>query len=192
MVNTNTAQNLHAERGTSMIEVLVTIVILSFGLLGLAGLQSRVQVSEIEAYQRAQALLLLEDMANRVASNRNAAATYVTDPAAPLGVGNSCSASSTASRQVQDSCEWSKALLGAGEVSGTNNVGAMTGGRGCVKSLGSGEYLITVAWQGIWPIPASASRTDCGQDAYNGTGSACVNDLCRRTLSTIVRIATLI
>jgi type IV pilus assembly protein PilV len=75
-----------AQRGTSMIEVLVTIVILTFGLLGLVGLQTKLQVSEMEAYQRAQALILLEDMANRIASNRNFAATYVTGANAPLGV----------------------------------------------------------------------------------------------------------
>jgi type IV pilus assembly protein PilV len=192
MVNASSPPVLRAQRGTSMIEVLVTIVIVSFGLLGLAGLQSRVQVSEIEAYQRAQALMLLDDMANRIASNRNFASTYVTNPSAPLGVGTTCVLNASATRQVQDSCEWSNALLGAGEKTGTNNVGTMTGGRGCVQSLGSGEFLITVAWQGVWPMPAPATRVGCGQDAYNGTGTSCINDLCRRTLSTVVRIATLI
>lgn len=66
------------QRGTSLIEVLVTLVILTIGLLGLTGLQSRLQVSELEAYQRAQALILLNDMASRVATNRSAAASYVT------------------------------------------------------------------------------------------------------------------
>ena len=67
-----------AQRGTSLIEVMVTVVILTFGLLGLAGLQSRLQLSEMEAYQRSQALILLDDMASRVTTNRNAASTYVT------------------------------------------------------------------------------------------------------------------
>ena len=51
----------HSMRGVSLIEVLVTIVILAVGLLGLAGLQMRLQSSEVEAYQRTQASLLLED-----------------------------------------------------------------------------------------------------------------------------------
>ncbi|MGV3741146.1 MAG: type IV pilus modification protein PilV [Burkholderiaceae bacterium] len=180
------------QRGTSMIEVLVTIVILTFGLLGLVGLQTRLQVSEMEAYQRSQALILLEDMANRIASNRNAAASYVTDPSTPLGVGHTCVVNGSATRQSQDSCEWSAALEGAAELSGTNKVGALIGGRGCVEALGNGEYMVTVAWQGLGPLSAPPASVTCGQDNYNGAAdSSCVNDLCRRTLTTIVRIATL-
>lgn len=184
-----TPSSFRGQSGTSLIEVLVTVVILTFGLLGLAGLQSRLQLSEMEAYQRSQALILLDDMANRIAINRTAAASYVTG--SPLGTGIACSPSSTSTRQAQDSCEWSNALSGAGEVSGGNNVGAMIGGRGCVESLGNNEYMITVVWQGKSPISAPPTSVGCGQNLYNG-GTACVNDLCRRTLTTIVRIATLI
>ena len=66
------------EAGASMVEILVTLVIIAFGLLGMAGLQMRLQVSEVESYQRSQALLLLNDMASRIATNRNGAASYVT------------------------------------------------------------------------------------------------------------------
>lgn len=177
-----------------MIEVLITIVILAFGLLGLVGLQTRLQVSEMEAYQRSQALILVEDMANRIATNRNAAANYVTDTDDPLGTGHSCSYTNSSTRQVQDSCEWSNALQGAGETTGVSNtrVGALIGGRGCVESVGSGEYLITVAWQGMGPLSVPPESISCGKDSYNGAvGSSCVSDRCRRVLTTIVRIATL-
>ena len=181
------------QRGVSMIEVLVTIIILSFGLLGLVGLQSRLQLSELEAYQRSQALILLDDMANRIMNNRNSSTSYVTGSDAPLGFGISCTYDGTSSRQAQDSCEWSNALQGAAEMSGTNKVGAVVGGRGCIENLGSGEYLITVAWQGIGPVSAPPDSVACGQNNYNGASdSRCINDLCRRTVSTIVRIANLI
>lgn len=184
--------HFHRQRGTTMIEVLVTIVILAFGLLGLVGLQSRLQVSEMEAYQRSQALILLEDMANRIATNRNHAASYVTGADNPVGTGNNCTVNTGSARQVQDSCEWSNALQGAAELSGTSKVGALIGGRGCVESLGSGEYLVTVAWQGMGPISAPPASVACGKDLYNGAAnSACVNDRCRRALTTIVRIAGL-
>ncbi len=52
------------------------MVIIAFGLLGMAGLQMRMQSSEMEAYQ-GQALLLLNDMANRISSNRTNAAAYL-------------------------------------------------------------------------------------------------------------------
>jgi type IV pilus assembly protein PilV len=64
------ASTANVQRGTTLLEVLVTLVILAIGLLGLAGLQTRLQVSEMEAYQRSQALILLNDMASRIASNR--------------------------------------------------------------------------------------------------------------------------
>jgi type IV pilus assembly protein PilV len=170
-----------------MIEVLVTIVILAIGLLGLAGLQARLQSSEMEAYQRAQALVLLNDMASRIATNRANAADYVTTT--PLGVGaTTCNDTSTI--QKTDASEWCEALKGAGETLGGGNVGAMVGGRGCVESLGGGEYLVTVAWQGMTPISAPAPA--CGQNLYNGAaGSACTGDLCRRVITTVVRIGDL-
>jgi type IV pilus assembly protein PilV len=182
------------QRGISMIEVLVTIVILSFGLLGLVGLQSRLQVSEVEAYQRAQALILLQDMSSRMTANHYAVADYVTGADSPLGTGASCSYTSASSRQVQDSCEWSNALQGAAETVGDNatKIGAMAGARGCVESLGNNEYLLTVAWQGMAAGSAPPASVGCAKNLYDGAAtSSCTADRCRRTVTTIVRIATL-
>jgi type IV pilus assembly protein PilV len=178
------------QRGFSLIEVLVTLVILAIGLLGVAGMQARLQQSEMEAYQRSQALLLLDDMANRLAANRNAAASYVAATAA-AAAGSTCPAS-VATQLQRDASEWCNALQGAGETSGSTNVGAMLGGRGCVQALGSGEYLLTVAWQGMGPLTAPPAGVTCGANAYNGaTGAACHDDLCRRVVTTIVRVASL-
>jgi type IV pilus assembly protein PilV len=172
-----------------MIEVLITIVILAFGLLGLAGLQAKLQVSEMEAYQRAQALILLEDMAARIASNRTFAMNYVTGPGAPLGTGMACPVTTT-TRQEIDAGEWCNVLQGAGETSSGNRVGAMIGGRGCVEDLASGEYMVTVAWQGTGPLSAPPASVACGAGLYtDSSGAAC--DSCRRTVTTIVRIAAL-
>ncbi|MHB1054222.1 MAG: type IV pilus modification protein PilV, partial [Thiobacillus sp.] len=78
MVTIPHSPSLAAQRGTSLLEVLVTILILAIGLLGLAGLQARLQVSEMESYQRSQALILLDDMASRIAANRPNALSYAT------------------------------------------------------------------------------------------------------------------
>lgn len=180
---------MHRQCGTSMIEVLVTIVILAIGLLGLAGLQARLQSSEMEAYQRTQALILLNDMANRITTNRANAVNYVTGT--PLGVG-ATNCNDTSDRQKTDASEWCNALQGAAETTGGNKVGAMVGGRGCVENLGGGEYLITVAWQGMAPISAPPASVACGQNLYNGAaGSSCTGDLCRRAITTVVRIGNL-
>ncbi len=191
MRSTNaTALDSHSMRGVSLIEILVTIVILAVGLLGLAGLQMRLQSSEVEAYQRTQASLLLEDMANRMGGNRKNAVNYATGSASPLGTGDAQPATCAGSGQGFDTCQWSNALKGATEQSGTNNVGAMIGARGCIENLGADQYQITVVWQGLTPISAPASA--CGAGLYNGAaGSSCINELCRRAMSTIVRVATL-
>ena len=171
-----------------MIEVLVTMVIIAFGLLGMAGLQMRMQTSEMESYQRSQALLLLNDMANRIAANRNNGSAYVTSTA--LGSGMTCPAGNTTMVE-KDLKQWCEALQGAAEVSGSDKVGAVVGGRGCVQAA-SGDYLVTVVWQGFTPVSAPPSSVTCGANAFNGgSGSSCANDLCRRAVTTLVRVATL-
>lgn len=179
----------HHQRGMTLIEVLVTVFILSVGLLGMAGLQSRLQQSEMEAYQRTQALLLLQDMASRIALNRNVAASYATSTTGIGGAGVTCP-TTTATQQLRDVSEWCSALQGAGELSGSSRVGAMIGGRGCVEPLGSGEYLLTVAWQGTVPLAAPPASVACGINRYNNATS-CAGDICRRVVTTIVRVATL-
>jgi type IV pilus assembly protein PilV len=174
---------VEAQRGTSMIEVLVTLVIIAIGLFGLAGLQSRLQVSEMEAYQRAQALILLTDMSNRLASNRTNAVNYVTDT--PVGVG----VADCSGLAVPDLVDWCEVLQGASETQGASNVGAMVGGRGCIEAIDANTYLVTVAWQGLAPIAAPAPT--CGQGEYDTAGTACTNDRCRRAITTIVRIGNL-
>lgn len=172
-----------------MIEVLVTIVIIAFGLLGMAGLQSRMQVSEVESYQRAQALVLLNDMANRIATNRTSAATYV---GGPIGAGEDCAADHAGTTiPLIDKREWCNGLQGAAEVQGSSRLGAVIGGRGCVQNLGNGEFLVTVAWQGLVPLSAPPDSVPCGQNLYDGGGS-CASDMCRRAVTTIVKIASLL
>lgn len=187
-------RQLPRQRGTSMIEVLVTVVILAAGLLGVAGLQSRLQVSEMEAYQRAQAMILLEDMAHRLAGNRNMAASYATTAANPVGAGMTCS-SADATLKDKDMREWCTSLQGTAEKSSaSSNVGAMVGGRGCIEQITSNEYMITVAWQGIAPVSAPVASVACGKDLYDSTtaGAQCTGDKCRRVVTTIIKVAPLI
>ena len=183
------------QRGVTMIEVLVTLVIIAFGLLGMAGLQVRLQMSEMESYQRSQALMLLNDMANRITTNRNSAASYVTTAANPLGAGMIACPTEAATVAQRDLKEWCEALQGAGETTNSGGVvskiGTLVGGRGCVELVGS-DYLVTVVWQGNTPLAAPPASVACGAGSYNGaSGTPCANDMCRRPVTTLVRIATL-
>ncbi len=70
------------QRGMTLIEILVAIVVLSVGLLGLAGLQLKgLQVNQGSIY-RWQAAMLAEDIADRIRADRAGAGTY-TLPFAP-------------------------------------------------------------------------------------------------------------
>jgi type IV pilus assembly protein PilV len=185
----------HKQGGITLVEVLITMVILAIGLLGLAGLQARLKVLQFESYQRAQALMLLKDMSGRIANNRNNAADYADyDTDNPLGIDVvNCAAIGTATRVAADAAEWCTLLQGASELSEAGNeVGAMVGARGCVDDLGGDQYLVTVAWQGLAPISAPPVSVTCGAGDYDGgADSPCEDDLCRRVVTTIVRIATL-
>lgn len=175
------------QTGASMLEVLVSIVVVAIGLLGLAGLQLKMQSADMEAYQRTQALMLLQDMADRISVNRSNLAAYA---GLSLGTGATaptCNASS--SRAEQDLCEWNDALLGASEtVSGGAKVGAMIGARGCTGAVttdasGARQIVLTVAWQG--QSASAIPSVTCGENAYSPT------DAYRRTVTTIVTIGTL-
>jgi type IV pilus assembly protein PilV len=153
-------------KGMSMMEVLMTIIIMTFGLLGLAALQGRAHTGELESYQRGQALILLQDMVDRMESNTSNAASYVT--ATPVGTSASdatdCTSGGTATRAATDLCEWSKALKGSAEMQSGSAQGAMINGRGCVQEVVAGQqYLVSVVWQGI--SRTKAPTTTCGSDA---------------------------
>ncbi|MEK6245192.1 MAG: type IV pilus modification protein PilV [Pseudomonadota bacterium] len=153
-------------RGVSMIEVLVAILILTIGLLGVAGLQMHMQTAQLEAYQRSHAIMLLQDMVDRINANRKQAADYVTS--APLGTANTTACSSTTTIALKDKCEWSNQLLGAAEVVGSDKVGAMIGARGCITLPVASmprQAIVAVVWQGITPTLAAAATT-CGQNEY--------------------------
>ena len=103
----------YRERGATLVEVLVTIVILSFGLLGVAGLQVRMHLAQAESYHRSHAVLLIQDMVDRVNANRINALNYVT--AAALGAGNGVRDCTGLTGAALDLCEWNNALLGTAE-----------------------------------------------------------------------------
>lgn len=60
---------MHRENGLSMLEVLITIVVISFGLLGVAGLQITGLKNNQMSYSRSIATFQAYDMADRMRAN---------------------------------------------------------------------------------------------------------------------------
>ena len=193
--------------GFTLLEVLVSMVVIALGLLGLAGLQIRLQQAEFESYQRSQAVVLLYDMEERIRANKSTASCFAittnTTAGTPyLGTGASastgCAASTSAYNTMADAglAEWDALLDGASEKSGTTSVGAMIGARGCVSYggtsteivsggvsvAGTGIYTVSVSWQGSGD--SAVPSTNCANDLYG-------DETKRRTISTTFRIATL-
>lgn len=178
------------QRGAALVEILVSLVIVAFGLVALAGLQTRMNAATLEAYQRAQALTLLEDMTQRLQANINEADDYVV--AQPLGTADAepadCSGLGAATRARMDQCEWSNALKGAAELRAGDAAGAMIGARGCVDQLQAANpatgvcqpaaYRVTVTWQGFNATVAPALA--CASGAYGD------NDALRKAVSSTV------
>lgn len=103
------------QRGATLIEVLIAVLILSIGLLGLASLQVNSLRFNHSAYLRSQATILAYDITDRMRANRDAAlaGTYdiIIGDAPPAGV-------TVAETDLQ---EW-RALLAAQLPGGTGGV----------------------------------------------------------------------
>jgi type IV pilus assembly protein PilV len=186
------------QQGFTLLEVLVSLAILVLGLLGLIGMQAYTQVATFESYQRGQALILVQDMADRVGTNRSAAGCYAittdtTNGAPYAGVGATtpvCTATvgTAATRAIAtaDLAAWDSALKGSSEQQGGSQVGAVLGARGCISyDATTNSYRVSVAWQGMAPTVAPVDpAATCGKNLYGSEAQ-------RREVNVTVRIANL-
>ena len=171
--------------GLTLLEVLITIVVLSFGLLGLASFEVKMMGTHTESFERAQAVEILNDMQQRIAINGASAASYVTSGSIGTGDSQPSDCTSLTVGPSRDLCEWSALLKGSGETSGANKVGAMISGRACITQVQApnpatgictpGIYNVTVAWQGL--TPTVTPTNSCGSGSYGA------NDAYRRIVS---------
>ncbi|MGE5160960.1 MAG: type IV pilus modification protein PilV [Betaproteobacteria bacterium] len=100
-----------AERGLSMIEVLVALTIVAFGMLGLLGLQARALGVQKDAFHRRQAAELVAQLAERLRANHLAflAGRYalafdasVEAPSTALSCAAPCSSAQVAQRDLDE------------------------------------------------------------------------------------------
>jgi type IV pilus assembly protein PilV len=184
-------------RGFTMIEVLVTLVIMMFGLLGIAGLIVKGQKASSEAYQRNQALLIAADMAEKMKTNRVVGTSVLN--AAPYIAGGSGLVAMPAGGAVvvvpnctgatcpnngnslvdYDLATWNNLLVGSQETTvAGGNVGGILNARGCITQPGGigTPVQIAVAWQGDQATNFAPSST-CGQGLYGAS------DLQRRVVT---------
>ncbi len=145
--------NLKTQIGTTLIEVLIAVVVLSIGLVGLAALQTLSMKNNHSAYLRTQASFLAYDMVDKMRANLGAAqgGSYVTAlGTAPSGTTECQSgACTTAELAAYDINEW-KCSLGNWDAINTCSTtlsisGLLPGGDGAVTRNGT-IHTVSVRW----------------------------------------------
>lgn len=174
------ARTLRRQLGATLLEVLITLVISAFGLLGLAGFVSRATTLSMDSVQRARALTLANDMASRMRSNKTNSDTYWTAATHGASVATCGGLVGTATR---DLCEWSNLLAGAQDAQSGGN-SAFLGFRGCILRTEQSPktYVITVAWGSV--ASGKAPSDTCAKDVFG-------SDEYRKVVRVQVRIAQL-
>jgi type IV pilus assembly protein PilV len=187
-------------RGATLLEVLVSLLITVVGLLGLAAMQAYAHQAEFESYQRAQALVLLYDMVDRINANRRSAGCFafttdtsngtpfVGDNSSGTHLGTASCASgfeNSLTKAIVDAAvnDWNALLQGSSETKAGAKVGAMIGARGCVSYDSTNKvYTVAVSWQGLTDL--FEPTVHCGKGLYGAETK-------RRTVWVKVKIATL-
>lgn len=181
------------QSGFSMIELLIALVIVLINIMGVAGLVVKTVQQEAEAYQRVEALVILQDMVDRINANRQVASCYSNGATGvQLGKGfdatnlHDCGTSTAQEQAEGDLLAWHDMLLGTEAAEGTTNVGGMIGARGCITQVNALEriYRITVAWQGLSATTAPKAALTCGSGNYG-------DEKLRRVVTALVRIGEL-
>jgi type IV pilus assembly protein PilV len=177
------ARHFHVARasGFTLIEVLIALVILAFGMLALARAIATASLDELEFFQRGQSIVIAQEMVERINANRKQAVLYVGDYMVPAAAVD-CTAELTV--VARDQCEFRNRLLGADTRDGARVIGAPIAARACITETapGSNTYIVAIAWQGVKPTGAPDSA--CGENAFDREEN-------RRVFSTVVQIATL-
>jgi len=148
-------QMAHGQHGFTLIEVLVAVLVLAIGLLGIAGLQAAGLQMNNSAYQRSQAAVLTQDMADRARANTEGYQTgayNIGDPTS-LSVTDSCfttdgcSPTQLAQSDVARWRETVQELLPGGEGTICQDNDPETGtSETSPDCSGTGNYVIKIWW----------------------------------------------
>ena len=165
------------QRGMSLIESLVALLVLALGIMGLAGVQARMLAENRTTNSRAIAVGLIDDLTNRMLLNRNAALTGSYDVgflagAAIAAVAVNCSSVACTPDQMalSDLNTWRttmRSLLGPGSdsavfrpVSDLNQIGIMIAWTANEGKDGSGGIRDKTMFN-----VTSGTATDCPADS---------------------------
>lgn len=147
MMRSKHSTGLNMQFGTTLMEVLVSLLVLSFGLLGIAGVQSVSLRNNQAAYFRTQATMLTSEIIERMRGNKVAVENADYDNVAGAATAACFTAAGCTAAQMadQDILDWS-----------TNVAAALPGGVGvvCLDSTGNDGTAAAPACDGIGAVYA--------------------------------------
>lgn len=168
------------QSGITLIEVLITVLVLAIGLLGIAALQTTAMTGNYTSYQYTQAAFLAQSMLERIRANRNAYANgnsyYNLAVGTAPAVAGTCynTACSPQQQALWDMGIFYAQVTGASTLTGVktltpkdssgNYIGALPGGQVSIACdtpfpiNTPGKCLVTVYWD---PGRSGASGTSC-------------------------------
>lgn len=167
---------MRRSRGFGLIEVLITLLVFSIGVLAVAGLQAISKKNNYNALQRNTAANLAQSITASMRANPNALGAYLIPQDAPLGSRNSVTPPETNCYQTActptelaafDLWQWELVLDGASEMGGADDdrqTGGLASPSACIEGPsggGAGVYEITLVWRGVTPV-AQSTRHPCG------------------------------
>ncbi len=147
--------HLIKSQGFTLVELLVTVVVLAIGLLGMAGLQTTGLSANQSAYHRSQATVAISDIIDRMRSNTTGVTNndYVED-GSTLTVNTSTSTTgqdcidntagcTPAELASHDIAQWARYFSTSG-----GNTPILPNASGAIARTGS-NYIATITWEEI-------------------------------------------
>ena len=161
--------------GFSLLEVLISLVVLSIGLLGIAGLTATSKRTSYEALQRTTAVMLTRDIIERMRTNPDQLGAQNGTVDRTTITHNDCSSAGGACTPAQlaayDLFEWQQGILGASEKAAdtVTNTGGLVSPIGCITvatACTSCSVTVAIAWRGMTKLSDPTVDT-CGNACSN-------------------------
>lgn len=155
------------QRGLSLIELMVSLVILVVGLIGIFNLHLVAKRGSFESFQQTQAAYLANDIINRIKLNRGLLTSYtgtysgkLSKPAkscdVSVGVNATCTNAETLS---WDLYQWETLFTELDDATA------------CISAQSSGNVEVVMSWRGIRELSDGAAGTE-QSTLVKGCGSA--------------------